>query len=70
MLALPYQGGSVSAPVHLFSVTGKYAAAPVLIYSGGVDTYKMDLHAVCLTLAQRLGRQRAELALRYARYHR
>ena len=50
-LSLPYQGGSVSTPVHLFSVTGKYAAAPVLIYSGGVDTYKMDLHPVCLTLA-------------------
>jgi esterase FrsA len=46
---------SVSTPVHLFSVTGKYAAAPVLFYSGGVDTYKMDLHPVCLTLAQRLG---------------
>jgi esterase FrsA len=55
MLALPYQGGSASTPVHLFSVTGNYAAAPVLIYSGGVDTYKMDLHPVCLTLAQRLG---------------
>jgi esterase FrsA len=55
MLTLPYQGGSVNTPVHLFSVTGQYAAAPVLIYSGGVDTYKMDLHTVCVTLAQRLG---------------
>jgi esterase FrsA len=44
----------VSTPVHLFSVTGKYATAPVPNYSGGVDTYKMDLHPVCLTLAQRL----------------
>jgi hypothetical protein len=43
---------AVSTPVHLFSVTGKYATAPVLNYSGGVDTYKMDLHPVCLTLAQ------------------
>jgi esterase FrsA len=55
MLAVPYQGGSVSTPVHLFSVTGKYVAAPVIIYSGGVDTYKMDLHPVCLSLPQRLG---------------
>ena len=53
--ALPYQGGSVNLPVHLFSVTGQYAGAPVLIYSGGVDTYKMDLHTLCVTLAQRLG---------------
>jgi esterase FrsA len=41
--------------VHLFSVTGQYASAPVLIYTGGVDTYKMGLHAIYVTLAQRLG---------------
>jgi esterase FrsA len=45
----------VSTPVHLFSVTGQYASAPVLIYTGGVDTYKMGLHAIYVTLAQRLG---------------
>jgi esterase FrsA len=55
MLAIPYQGGTVSTPVHLFSVTGQYASAPVLIYTGGVDTFKMGLHPVYVTLAQRLG---------------
>ena len=55
ILAIPYQGGTVSTPVHLFSVTGQYASAPVPIYTGGVDTYKMGLHAVYVTLAQRLG---------------
>jgi esterase FrsA len=55
MLAVPYQSGTVQAPVHLFSATGDYAGEPVLMYSGGVDTYKMDLHAVCVTLAERLG---------------
>src|SRR6202161_3686472 len=55
ILAIPYQGGTVSTPVHLFSVTGQYASAPVLIYTGGVDTYKMGLHAIYVTLAQRLG---------------
>jgi hypothetical protein len=55
ILAIPYQGGTVSTPVHLFSVTGQYASAPVLIYTGGVDTYKMGLHAIYATLAQRLG---------------
>jgi esterase FrsA len=55
ILALRYQGKSVNLPVDLFSVTGQYAGTPVLIYSGGVDTYKMDLHALCVTLTQRLG---------------
>jgi esterase FrsA len=55
LLVLPYQGGSITTPVHLFSVTSRYADGPVLMYSGGVDTYKMDLHPVCVTLAQRLG---------------
>src|SRR5271170_613653 len=55
ILAIPYQGGTVSTPVHLFSVTGQYANAPVLIYTGGVDTYKMGLHAIYVTLAKRLG---------------
>jgi esterase FrsA len=55
ILTIPYQGGTASTPVHLFSVTGQYANAPVLIYTGGVDTYKMGLHAIYVTLAQRLG---------------
>jgi esterase FrsA len=36
-------------------VPGQYASAPVLIYTGGVDTYKMGLHAIYVALAQRLG---------------
>jgi esterase FrsA len=55
IVALPYQGASTDLPVHLFSVSGQYDNAPVLIYSGGVDSYKMDLHPLCVTLAQRLG---------------
>ncbi len=55
ILAIPYQGGTVSTPVHLFSATGQYASAPVLIYTGGVDTYKMGLHGAYVTFAQRLG---------------
>jgi esterase FrsA len=55
ILAMPYQVGAVSTPVHLFSVTGQYASAPVLIYTGGVDTYKMGLHSIYVALAQRLG---------------
>jgi esterase FrsA len=33
----------------------RYTNAPVLIYTGGVDTYKMGLHAAYVTFAQRLG---------------
>ena len=51
ILAIPYQGGTVSTPAHLFSVTGQYASAPVLIYTGGVDTYKMGLHGIYVTLS-------------------
>jgi esterase FrsA len=54
-IALAYCGASVDLPIHLFSVTGQYHGAPVLIFSGGVDTYKMDCHDMCVTLAQRTG---------------
>src|SRR5277367_6360397 len=30
ILAIPYQSGTVTTPVHLFSVTRQYASAPVL----------------------------------------
>jgi esterase FrsA len=55
IVALPYQGATTDLPVHLFSVSGQYDNAPVLIFSGCVDSYKMDLHPISVTLAQRLG---------------
>jgi esterase FrsA len=39
-----YRNGTVDVPVHLYSADGDYAARPVLIASGGVDTWKMDIH--------------------------
>ena len=54
-IKLPYRGASVDLPVHLFSVSGDYSREPVLMFSGGVDTYKMDCHDMCVTLAQRTG---------------
>lgn len=44
ILTLPYRGGTVDVPVHLYSPDDDYAARPVLIASGGVDTWKMDIH--------------------------
>jgi esterase FrsA len=44
IITAPYRGGFVDVPVHLYSTDGNYAARPVLIASGGVDTWKMDIH--------------------------
>jgi esterase FrsA len=54
LIAMPFAGRTVTAPVHLYSVSGRYAQAPVLLISGGVDTWKMDIHNICLALAQGL----------------
>src|SRR5271166_1388444 len=44
IITVPYRDGTVDVPVHLYSTDGDYAARPVLIASGGVDTWKMDIH--------------------------
>ena len=44
VVAVPYRDGSVEVPIHLYSTDGVYPAGPVLIASGGVDTWKMDIH--------------------------
>ena len=55
VLSLPVGPAAVDLPVHLFSAADHFDAAPVLIFSGGVDTWKMDIHNWCLTLAERSG---------------
>ncbi|MGC2655873.1 MAG: alpha/beta hydrolase [Mycobacterium sp.] len=44
IITVPYRDGTVAVPVHLYSADGDYASRPVLIASGGVDTWKMDIH--------------------------
>jgi esterase FrsA len=44
IITVPYRGGGVEVPVHVYSADGEYAGRPVLIASGGVDTWKMDIH--------------------------
>ncbi len=44
IIAVPYRGGTVEVPIHLYSTDSEYPARPVLIATGGVDTWKMDLH--------------------------
>ena len=55
VIATPFMGRAAAVPVHLFSVDGRYDQAPVVLISGGVDTWKMDIHGICVALAQRLG---------------
>jgi esterase FrsA len=44
IIEVSYRGSTVAAPVHIYSENGDYSRHPVLIASGGVDTWKMDIH--------------------------
>lgn len=48
---VPYAGSTTSVPVHILAKHGLPADAPVLIASGGVDTWKMDLHMLFSRIA-------------------
>jgi esterase FrsA len=52
IITVPYRGGNIEVPVHLYSADGEYAGRPVLIASGGVDTWKMDIHPWWVGLTQ------------------
>jgi esterase FrsA len=44
-----YQGEIVEVPVHILSEHDATADTPVLVVTGGVDTFKMDLHDMWVT---------------------
>ena len=50
VLRVPHGGGTVEVPVHLLS-PAEHREVPVLLFSGGIDTWKMDLHALAVGLA-------------------
>ncbi|WP_406164609.1 alpha/beta hydrolase [Streptomyces sp. NBC_00996] len=54
-LDIPCQGAITPVPVHLLIPPAWTADAPVLLASGGVDTWKMDIHGICEDLALRTG---------------
>jgi esterase FrsA len=54
MIKVPYGSATVTVPVHLYSATGEYKTHPLLLFNGGVDTWKMDSHGICIALAQHL----------------
>ena len=51
ILRVPHRSGVTSVPVHLLTTHEDLTKAPVLIASGGVDTWKMDIHPMCIALA-------------------
>lgn len=54
-LELTVGTGNVTVPVHLFSTADQIEETPVVLFSGGVDTWKMDVHSWCITLAEHTG---------------
>jgi len=55
LIDVPFRRATAQLPVHLFSADGRLDQHPVLLFSGGVDTWKMDVHSLCIIMAQRLG---------------
>ncbi|WP_458687542.1 alpha/beta hydrolase [Nocardia tengchongensis] len=55
VLTLPYRNTAIELPVHLFSADRRYNEAPVLLLSGGVDGWKMDMHPLAVAFAQNAG---------------
>jgi esterase FrsA len=55
VLELPHDGGTTPVPIHLLSAPGLPDHAPVLLASGGVDSWKLDLHMLFAGLALRTG---------------
>lgn len=55
IVTIPVGGANVELPIHLFSSTGRYDNGPVLMFSGGVDGFKIDIHGIVIALLERLG---------------
>ena len=55
VLDVPYRGATTPVPVHVFAAPDLPAAAPVLLASGGVDSWKMDMHGMFVLAAATAG---------------
>ncbi|MGW2873776.1 alpha/beta fold hydrolase [Kitasatospora sp. NPDC001225] len=51
VLTVPHRGGEAAVPVHLMAAPGLPADAPLVLASGGVDSWKTDLHGMWEQLA-------------------
>ena len=54
VLEVPCRGATTPVPVHMFAPFDLPADRPVVIASGGVDSWKMDLHGIMVMLATQL----------------
>jgi esterase FrsA len=55
VLNVPYRGAATPVPVHVFAAPDLPADAPVLLASGGVDSWKMDMHGMFVLAAATAG---------------
>jgi esterase FrsA len=55
LLSVPYLGAKIDMPVHIYSASDDYTSSPMLLISGGVDTWKMDIHRMCVSAATHSG---------------
>jgi esterase FrsA len=55
VLELPYGAGTTPVPAHLLSAPGLAEDAPVLLASGGVDSWKLDMHVLFAGIALTTG---------------
>ncbi|MET7610909.1 alpha/beta hydrolase family protein [Streptomyces seoulensis] len=55
VLDVPFAGTTTPVPVHLLGAPGLAADVPVILVSGGVDTWKIDLHGTWAALALATG---------------
>jgi esterase FrsA len=55
VIEVPHRGASTTVPVHIFAAPDLPADAPVLLASGGVDSWKMDMHNMFVLAAAKAG---------------
>ncbi|MEW2131964.1 alpha/beta hydrolase [Streptomyces sp. NPDC005435] len=55
VLDVPFAGTTTPVPVHLLGAPGLAVDVPVILASGGVDTWKIDLHGTWAALAHLTG---------------
>ena len=55
VIDVPYGAATTPVPVHMFAAPDLPATAPVLLASGGVDSWKMDMHNMFVLAAATAG---------------
>jgi esterase FrsA len=53
-LTLPYDDGTTTVPVHILARRNLSERASVMLFSGGVDSWKMDLHGMFMAFVRDL----------------